>query len=86
MIDLIYNDCEYEIKIVKTKKDTYSKQEFRAENKIFLKVGIASLLQSSLDAGILEDEKELKAIVDMVLEQRKKGLRNRVVYNGMTDK
>jgi hypothetical protein len=45
------------------------------------------MMRADLQATMIHSRKlRLKAIVEMVLEQRKKGLRNRVVYNGMADK
>lgn len=75
-----YDDCEYDIRVYKTKKMKNSKQIITGNSKIGILAGIGSLLQSTLDANLLT-ENELKDLVKMVLEARKNGARNRVIYN-----
>ena len=83
MINL-YDDVEFEIRILKTKDMPCSQQKFESNSKLGLHVGIMSVLQSALDAGIMTED-DLKLAVETVLETRKKGARNKVIYKNMPE-
>mgnify|MGYP006934541408 CR=1 FL=1 len=62
-----------------------SKQIMAGNSKMGILTGICSLLQSTLDAKLLT-ENELKDLVKTVLEAKKNGARNRVIYNNLEEK
>lgn len=80
-----YDNSEYDIRVYKTKEMKNSKQIMTGNSKIGILAGIGSLLQSTLDANLLT-ENELKDLVKMVLEARKNGVRNKVIYNSLEEK
>lgn len=80
-----YDDCEYDIRVYKTKEMRNSKQIMTGNSKIGILAGIASFIQSTLDTNLLS-ENELKDLVKMVLEARKNGARNKVIYNSFEEK
>lgn len=80
-----YDDCEYDIRVYKTKEMKNSKQIMTGNSKIGILAGIASFIQSTLDTNLL-NENELKDLVKMVLEARKNGARNKVIYNSFEEK
>ena len=80
-----YDDCEYDIRVYKTKEMKNSKQIMTGNSKIGILAGIASFIQSTLDTNLLS-ENELKDLVKMVLEARKNGARNKVIYNSFEEK
>lgn len=80
-----YDDCEYDIRVYKTKEMKNSKQIMTGNSKIGILTGIGSLLQSTLDTKLLT-ENELKDLVETVLEAKKNGARNRVIYNNLEEK
>lgn len=77
-----YDNCEYDIRVYKTKEMKNSKQIMTGNSKIGILTGICSLLQSTLDTKLLT-ENELKDLVKTVLEAKKNGARNRVIYNNL---
>ncbi len=79
-----YKDCEFDIRIYKTKDMKYSKQIMTGNNKIGILTGIASLLQSCLDTKLMTTN-ELLETVNMVFEARKNGARNKVIYNSFEE-
>ena len=62
----------------------HSQQVFTGTSKLVLMTGVASLLQSSLDANIMTPD-ELIEIINMVMKARKHGIRNNVIYNGFEE-
>lgn len=80
-----YGNCEYDIRVYKTKEMKNSKQIMTGNSKIGILTGICSLLQSTLDTKLLT-ENELKDLVETVLEAKKNGARNRVIYNSLEEK
>lgn len=80
-----YDDCEYDIRVYKTKEMKNSKQIMTGNSKIGILAGIASFIQSTLDTNLLS-ENELKDLVKMVLEARKNDVRNKVIYNSFEEK
>ncbi len=83
-IEKEYKDAEYEITIVKRKGKQSSEQMFTASSPELLIIGLCSLLQSAIDAEIITEE-QLPLIAQTVLEKRKEGARNRVIYNSMKE-
>lgn len=81
----LYDNCEYDIRVYKTKEMKNSKQMMTGNSKIGILTGISSLLQSTLDTKLLT-ENELKDLVKMVLEARKNGARNKIIYNSFEEK
>ena len=75
-----YKDCEFDIRIYKTKDMESSKQIITGNSKLGIITGISSFLQSCLDSNLMTPD-ELQEIVNMVFKVRKKGARNKVVYN-----
>ena len=75
-----YKDYEYDIRIYKTKDMESSKQIITGNSKLGIITGISSFLQSCLDSNFMTPD-ELQEIVNMVFKVRKKGARNKVVYN-----
>lgn len=80
----LYDNCEYDIRVYKTKKMKNSKQMMAGDSKISILTGISSLLQSTLDAKLLT-ENELKDLVKIVLEAKKNGVRNKIIYNSFEE-
>lgn len=80
-----YDDCEYDIRVYKIKEMKNSKQMMTGNSKIGILTGICSLLQSTLDTKLLT-ENELKDLVETVLEAKRNGARNRVIYNNLEEK
>ena len=85
MIEKFYNDCEYDIRVYKTKDMKTSKQIMTGNNKLGILTGVASFLQSCLDTELMTPE-ELQETVNMVFEVRKTGARNKVIYNNLNEK
>ena len=83
-VEDIYKGFDYEIRIYKTKDMECSKQVITGNNILGLKVGVASFLTSCLDTKIVT-EKELQDMVKVVLKARKKGIKNRVIYNSLEE-
>ena len=79
-----YDDCEYDIRIYKTKDMKYSKQIITGNNKLGILTGVASFLQSCLDAKLMTPDEMLET-VNMVFEARRNGARNKVIYNNITE-
>lgn len=77
-----YNDCEYDIRVYKTKDMKNSKQIMSSNNKLGILTGVASFLQSCLDTELMTEE-ELQQTLNMVFEVRKTGVRNKVIYNNL---
>ena len=77
-----YKDCEYDIRIYKTKDMESSKQIITGNSKLGIITGISSFLQSCLDSNLMTPD-ELQEIVNMVFKVRKKGARNKVIYNSL---
>lgn len=80
-----YDDCEYDIRVYKTKEMKNSKQIMTGNSKMGILTGIASFIQSTLDTNLLS-ENELKDLVETVLEAKRNGARNRVIYNNLEEK
>lgn len=76
-----YINSEYEIRVYKRKGMESSKQIITGDSQNSILVGVCSLIQSTLDTELLT-EQELKNIVNMVLEVRSKGAKNKIIYNG----
>ena len=77
-----YKDCEYDIRVYKTKDMEYSKQIMTGNNKLGILTGIASFLQSCLDTKLMTPD-ELLETINMVFEARKNGAKNKVIYNNL---
>jgi hypothetical protein len=84
-IEQFYKDCEFDIRIYKTKNMKNSKQIMTGNHKIGILTGVASLLQSCLDSKLMTPD-ELLETVNMVFEVRKTGARNKVIYNSFDKK
>lgn len=80
----IYDNCEYDIRVYKTKEMKNSKQMMAGDSKISILTGICSLLQSTLDTKLLT-ENELKDLIKIVLEAKKNGVRNKIIYNSFEE-
>lgn len=76
-----YINSEYEIRVYKRKGMESSKQIMVGDSQNSILVGVCSLIQSTLDTELLT-EQELKNLVNMVLEVRSKGAKNKIIYNG----
>ena len=81
----LYDICEYDIRVYKTKEMKNSKQIMTGNSKMGILTGVSSLLQSTLDTKLLT-ENELKDLVKMALEARKNGARNTVTYKSFKEK
>ena len=79
-----YKNCQYDIRVYKTKNMDCSRHVMSGDNKLCILAGISSFLQSCLDTNVMSTE-ELKAMIDMVIEVRKTGARNKVIYNGLEE-
>lgn len=77
-----YKECEFEIRVYKTKDMQFSKQIITGNCREGILTGIASLLLSTLDTKLMI-EADLKDMVKFVLERRKEGARNNVIYNSL---
>lgn len=76
-----YINSEYEIRVYKRKGMESSKQIIAGDSQSSILVGVCSLIQSTLDTELLT-EQELKNLVNMILEVRSKGAKNKIIYNG----
>lgn len=76
-----YINSEYEVRVYKRKGMESSKQIMVGDSQNSILVGVCSLIQSTLDTELLT-EQELKNLVNMVLEVRSKGAKNKIIYNG----
>lgn len=80
----IYENCDFDIRVFKTKEMSVSQQIITGNDKLGILTGIASLLQSCLDSKLMTPD-ELLETVNMVFEVRKTGARNKVIYNSFEE-
>lgn len=79
-----YKDCDFDIRVFKTKEMSVSQQIITGNDKLGILTGIASLLQSCLDSKLMTPD-ELLETVNMAFEVRKTGARNKVIYNSFEE-